>query len=83
MGVSIWIDDYNLALYSTHWAQGGLIIEREKIGVWLYGVNTWKSTVNKFKYEAVGHTPLIAAMRCYVTSKLGYEIELPEELCLK
>lgn len=27
-----------------------------------------------------GPTPLIAAMRCYVTSKLGDEIEIPEEL---
>jgi hypothetical protein len=25
-------------------------------------------------------TPLIAAMRCYVASKMGDEIELPEEL---
>lgn len=27
-----------------------------------------------------GPTPLIAAMRCYVTSKLGEEIEVPDEL---
>ena len=27
-----------------------------------------------------GHTPLIAAMRCYCASKLGDEIEIPEEL---
>jgi hypothetical protein len=27
-----------------------------------------------------GHTPLIAAMRCYVASKLGEEIDVPEEL---
>lgn len=27
-----------------------------------------------------GPTPLIAAMRCYVASKLGAEIELPKEL---
>jgi hypothetical protein len=27
-----------------------------------------------------GPTPLIAAMRCYVASKMGDEIELPEEL---
>jgi hypothetical protein len=29
---------------------------------------------------ADGPTPLITAMRCYVASKLGDEIELPEEL---
>ena len=28
-----------------------------------------------------GVTPLIAAMRCYVASKLGDEVEIPEELC--
>lgn len=27
-----------------------------------------------------GPTPLIAAMRCYCCAKLGYEIEIPEEL---
>jgi len=27
-----------------------------------------------------GDTPLIAAMRCYVASKLGDEVEIPEEL---
>ena len=27
-----------------------------------------------------GPTPLIAAMRCYVASKLGDEIEIPTEL---
>lgn len=28
-----------------------------------------------------GPTPLIAAMRCFVASALGDEIEIPEELC--
>jgi hypothetical protein len=27
-----------------------------------------------------GPTPLIAAMRCYVASKFGDEVETPEEL---
>lgn len=27
-----------------------------------------------------GPTPLIAAMRCFVSSKLGDEVEIPEEL---
>jgi hypothetical protein len=31
-------------------------------------------------YTLDGPTPLIAAMRCYVASKLGDEVELPEEL---
>jgi hypothetical protein len=29
---------------------------------------------------AFGPTPLIAAMRCYVISKLGDEVEVPDEL---
>jgi hypothetical protein len=29
---------------------------------------------------ASGPTPLITAMRCYVTAKLGDEVEIPEEL---
>lgn len=32
------------------------------------------------RFEAIGVTPLIAAMRCYVASKLGDEIDIPEEL---
>jgi hypothetical protein len=29
---------------------------------------------------SIGETPLIAAMRCYVLSKLGEEVEIPSEL---
>ena len=28
----------------------------------------------------IGPTPLIAAMRCYVASKLGDDVDIPEEL---
>lgn len=31
-------------------------------------------------YEKWGATPLIAAMRCYVASKIGDEVEIPAEL---
>jgi hypothetical protein len=31
-------------------------------------------------WQAYGPTPLIAAMRCYVASELGEEVEIPEEL---
>lgn len=30
--------------------------------------------------ELIGPTPLIAAMRCYVASKLGDNVEIPEKL---
>ena len=66
--------------YSTDWAQGGPIIEREKIGVWWDGV--WHAKYDGCRPDQVqdAHTPLIAAMRCYVASKLGDEVEIPNEL---
>ena len=43
-----------------------------------------ESYVKVYEIEAsdvvYGPTPLIAAMRCYVASKLGEEVEIPEEL---
>lgn len=66
---------------STNWAQGGPIIEREKINLgWVFcdGREFWTATM--YLAESEGSTPLIAAMRCYVASKLGDEIEIPEEL---
>jgi hypothetical protein len=73
---------------STNWAQGGAIIEREIISVshdtagrsveWA----AWTPAPIRDEAEAFGYgpTPLIAAMRCYVASKLGDEVQLPEEL---
>ena len=34
----------------------------------------------RVQWNAAGPTPLIAAMRCYVASKLGDEVEVPEGL---
>jgi hypothetical protein len=70
---------------STDWAQGGPIIEREEISVnWANG--QWQAhTVNEQdEYEQIeyGPTPLIAAMRCYVASKLGDTVDVPDELTL-
>lgn len=71
--------------YSTIWAQGGPIIEQEKISTCWEGT-TWVATLfNKNCGETwyghrYGPTSLIAAMRCFVASKLGNEIEVPEGL---
>ena len=71
---------------STDWAQGGPIIEREKIEIRLFvdDGTVWYAHLgaNLFPADAqmTGTTPLIAAMRCYVSSKLGDEVEIPEEL---
>ena len=64
---------------STDWAQGGPIIEREGIALYLYGDSEWNAHVGG--RESVGPTPLIAAMRCYVASKFGDEVDVPIE-CL-
>lgn len=72
---------------STNWAQGGPLIERE----WL-DVTPWPNETDEsqrwqcVQYDTVGYvsafgeTPLVAAMRCYVASKLGDEIDVPEDL---
>ena len=84
--------------YSTDWAQGGPIIERERIDTstnyqddptgtdmvavgWKasYWNNSMPGTPGFCKW-AYGPTPLIAAMRVFVSSKLGDEVEVPEEL---
>ena len=72
---------------STDWSQGGPIIEREEIDITcIDGPEEikWKAirlTRNKKSVHVLkGSTPLIAAMRCFVTYKLGDDIEIPEEL---
>ncbi len=59
---------------STDWAWGGPIIEREGIAL----IPGW--TAERPGFSADGDTPLIAAMRCYVASKLGDEIDVPKEI---
>lgn len=67
---------------STDWAQGGPIIELEGIAV--HPCPTWTARYGLNQggrhFQHTGPTPLIAAMRCYVASKLGDEVEIPEEL---
>lgn len=69
--------------YSTDWAFGGVIIEREKITLdWRPDVNSarpWIATLPSGA-EEVGTTPLIAAMRVYASGALGDSIDIPEEL---
>jgi len=73
---------------STDWAQGGPIIERERIsiehmaGAGDGGTDVWVATriENPAFSEEQGTTPLIAAMRCFVASKLGDEVDVPDEI---
>jgi len=75
-----WTEDYSP---STNWAQGGAIIEREGISLSRRGEHSWSvwgAVLNDFEFDEEGPTPLIAAMRCYVASVLGAEIDVPVEL---
>ena len=63
---------------STDWAQGGPIIERERITLRNYKPALWDASIGRLDYVGDGKTPLIAAMRCYVASKLGEEVEIPD-----
>ena len=78
--------------FSTNWSQGGPIIEREGIAIdcersdeciegWIAAlIHEDKKYDGIMRTEGNGPTPLIAAMRCYVASKLGDEVTIPEEL---
>lgn len=72
--------------FSTDWAQAGPIIERE----WLH-ITPWPNESDEdLRWQckqhdsidcvAFGPTPLIAAMRCFVASRLGDAVEVPEAL---
>lgn len=71
--------------YSTNWLKGGPIIEREWIcvdhlmnGQWLACKRTNEGDAMLF--QSTGSTYLTAGMRCYVASKMGDEVNVPEEL---
>lgn len=72
-----WSQSY---LPSTDWSLGGAIIEREKIRLdpreneWQ--ANSWNQMTLNFE-TSFGPTPLVAAMRRYVASKLGQEVDVP------
>ena len=80
-------------LPSIDWSQGGPIIERERIGVrhsdgqwiaewWSDNSGMTKNPRQGFTHNRymAGPTPLIAAMRCYVASKCGESVSVPEGL---
>lgn len=78
---------------STSWDQGGSIIEREEIHLLRLHDNNTAEWVASIAYNSKGgkqmigcrvlassQTPLIAAMRCYVASKLGDSVDIPVDL---
>jgi hypothetical protein len=82
-GVEIIVRQENWDWYSSSWEQGGPIIERELIEIYPLCSVEWGARKVDSEGDLIrfyGDTPLIAAMRCYVASKLGDDIEIPEEL---
>lgn len=66
---------------STNWAQGGPIVEREGINLVKVGIALWRASLQNYGgHEQHDNAPLIAAMRCYVASKLGNVVDVPDEL---
>ena len=81
----IWFDadglDAPRATYapSSDWSQAGQIIEREKIAI-DFDHDCWNASKIDEPCYFSGPTPLIAAMRCFVASKLGEQVDVPDEL---
>ena len=67
---------------STNWAQAGPIIDREKISIVEECDGTWMGSIGGCTgfdmplYQEHDETPLKAAMRTYVASKLGKEVNV-------
>ncbi len=61
--------------FSTDWRFGGPLIERHKISITERGPDGWVADCRAGDVMR-GPTPLIAAMRALVASKLGDEVEL-------
>ena len=69
---------------STNWAQGGPIKTRERISTQIKHDGWWVACIYNMNddptYIKLAHSELVAAMRCYVASKLGDEVDIPKEL---
>src|ERR1022692_2483887 len=74
---------YNTFMYSTEYNAGVELLEREGISTKLtpntYGEEKWMAMDNSGMSAEYGPTLLVAAMRCFVTSKLA-SIKIPERL---
>lgn len=74
---------------SSYWEYGGPVIDQMAKGDLFFMENDGDSyhvaySVGKHdNTHGQGPTPLIASMRCYVTSTLGDEVEVPDELVIK
>lgn len=84
-GEKLSLDDWEVPEFSpsTNWPQGGPIIEREIAKIERFSDALWEATAftkNAQDFVQNGPDPLIAAMRCFVASRLGDEVDVPDEL---
>lgn len=69
--------------YSIDWAEAGPIIEEFKIEISPYDDTQWRAIIfsdieHRFMQDlSTGNSPLEAAMRCFVSLKLGDEVQVP------
>lgn len=70
--------------YSTNWSQGGPIKTDNRISTQKKHDGWWLACIydlnDEMTFVQLDHNELIAAMRCYVASKLGDVVDVPEEL---
>lgn len=75
------IDDPHF--YSTDWALGGPIMEREGIDCTFHpgvGAGYWTATHVDYYDDFESPSLLEAVMRRYVANKIGDEVEIPDEI---
>lgn len=69
---------------SRRWSEGGAVVEYEHINIeYRAPFGWWAAWVRggtEDEYGCTGPTPLVAAMRCFVASRLGDEVDVPDEL---
>lgn len=82
----LWEEYHDVMGYTTDWSLCGPIIDREGLELSVHIIHngvivSWaseKDCPGDTAKNAVGKTPLIAAMRCYIVSELGDEVEIPD-----
>ena len=83
--LSQFTNDYDLYSPSTDWAQGGPIKTQERISTQIKHDGWWVACIYNMNddptYLKLGHSELVAAMRCFCCSRLGDVVDIPEELC--
>lgn len=80
-------DDYEVPKFSSYWECGGPIIFQKKIDLYhnrgMVSAAIWKDLDGGGQCLAkTADCPdeLVAAMRCFVLSELGEEVDMPDEL---